>query len=159
MVANLLDAWNDLFFLPRGSEVTLYKGNERRSGPRVGTIDKDLPEDDDSDKGESEDDESDDEKGLEEYLMMRKAATYGPQSGIDPVVIARRRRETKEEGKKARREARRKAKAKEKEKIYALYVTHVPLSGAVIPGGYPSVAPPDHAPVIPSGYGRHHGGY
>jgi len=122
-------------------------------------IDKDLPEDDDSDKSESEDDESDDEKGLEEYLRMRKAVTYGPQSGIDPVVIARRRREAKEEGKKARREARRKAKAKEKEKIYALYVTYVPLGGAMIPGSYPSVAAPDHAPVIPSGYGRHHEGY
>lgn len=158
MVANILDTWNDLFFLPRGSEVTLYKGSERRSGPRAGTIDKDLPEDDDSDKSESEDDDSDDESGLEEYLM-RQAATYGPQSGIDPVVIARRRREAKEEEKKVRREARRKARAKEKEKIYALYITCVPLGGAVIPGGYPSVATTERVPVLPSGYGRHHGGY
>lgn len=158
MVADLLDTWNDLFFLPRGSEVTLYKGSERRSGPKAGIIDKDLPEDDDSDKSESEDGDSDDESGLEEYLM-RKAATYGPQSGIDPVVIARRRREVKEEGKKARREARRKAKAKEKEEIYALYVTCVPPGGAAISRGYPFVATTEHVPVIPSGYGRHHGGY
>ena len=167
MVANLLDLWNAYFFLPRGSEVILYKGQERRSGQGAGTIDKDLPEDE-PDKSESEDDDEDDESDLEDYLM-KKATTYGPQPGFDPALITRKRREAKEEEKKARREARRKAKAKEKEKVYALYVTYVPPGGAGISSRYPSaattgyvpVAPPVVPPVAPpvAGYGRHHGGY
>ncbi|KAF5364368.1 hypothetical protein D9756_000792 [Leucocoprinus leucothites] len=167
LAADLVDLWNTSFFFPRGVEVVLYKGRQRRSGPRVGTIDNGLPEDD-SDNSGSEEDEEDDESELEEYLA-RNAAAYRHQPDFDPVVIARRRREAKEEKRRARREkeAKRKAKAKEKEKIYALYITYAPPSGAAhtssgMPGGYPAVPTTGYVPAVaPSagGYGRHHGGY
>lgn len=42
IVADLINLWNNSFFLPRRAEVVLYKGRERRSGPRAGTVDGQL---------------------------------------------------------------------------------------------------------------------
>lgn len=42
IVADLINLWNHSFFAPRRVEVILYKGRERRSGPRAGTIDDQL---------------------------------------------------------------------------------------------------------------------
>ncbi|KXN87939.1 hypothetical protein AN958_07949 [Leucoagaricus sp. SymC.cos] len=162
LVADLVDLWNTSFFLSRGVEVVLYKGRERRSGPKIGTIDHELRDDDnDSDRSESEEEEED-ESDLEEYLM-RNANAYGRPQDFDPVIIARRRREAKEEKRRARKEkeAKRKARAKEREKAYALYIIYVPVSGAVhtaggMPGGYPPVPTTAYVPAT-GGYGRHQG--
>lgn len=43
IVADLINLWNKSFFLPRRVEVVLYKGRERRSGPRAGKSDHRLP--------------------------------------------------------------------------------------------------------------------
>lgn len=43
IVADLINLWNKSFFLPRRVEVVLYKGRERRSGPRAGKSDDRLP--------------------------------------------------------------------------------------------------------------------
>lgn len=167
LVADLVDLWNTSFFLSRGVEIILYKGRERRSGPKVGILDHDLPDDGDSDRSESEEeDEEDDESELEEYLM-RNANAYGRPQDFDPVIIARRRREAKEEKRRSRRakEAKKKAKAKEREKEYALYITYVHISGTVhtaggMPGGYPPASTMAYTPSTATGggYGRH-GGY
>ncbi|KAF9452176.1 hypothetical protein P691DRAFT_257573 [Macrolepiota fuliginosa MF-IS2] len=161
LVADLVDLWNTSFFLPRGVEVVLYKGRERRSGPKVGTIDRELPEDEDSDRSESESEEDEeDESEFEEYLS-RNANAYGRSQGPDLAMIAKRRREAKEEKRRARKEkeAKRRARAKEREKVYALYITNVPIAGAVhavggMPGGY---TPATTTAYVPSagGYGRH----
>ncbi|KAG1874726.1 hypothetical protein DFJ58DRAFT_322410 [Suillus subalutaceus] len=42
IVADLINLWNNSFFLPRRVEIVLYKGRERRSGPRAGTVDDQL---------------------------------------------------------------------------------------------------------------------
>ncbi|KAG2339838.1 hypothetical protein BDR05DRAFT_967449 [Suillus weaverae] len=42
IVADLINLWNRSFFLSRRVEVILYKGRERRSGPRAGTVDDSL---------------------------------------------------------------------------------------------------------------------
>jgi hypothetical protein len=158
----MLDLWNTSFFLPRGVEIILYKGRERRSGPKVGFIDQTLPNDDDDDSDQSESEEEDDESDFEGYLA-RNANTYGRPQDFDPVIIAKRRRENREVKRKQRKdkEARRRAKAKEREKIYALYMTNVSGSGAVhssgMPGGYPPAAPSAYASSV-GAYGRR-GGY
>lgn len=164
VVADMIDLWNTSFFLPRSVEVVLYKGRERCSGPKVGLIDNSLPEDGNSDRSESEEEEEeDDESELEEYLA-RNANAYGRPQDFDPVIIARRRREAREDKRRARKEkeAKRKARAKEREKVYALYMTCLPVGGAVhaasgMPGGYPPVTTTAYVPAA-TGYGRH-GGY
>ncbi|KAG1780299.1 hypothetical protein EV702DRAFT_1081971 [Suillus placidus] len=42
IVADLINLWNNSFFLSRRVEIILYKGRERRSGPRAGTLDDQL---------------------------------------------------------------------------------------------------------------------
>lgn len=42
IVADLINLWNESFFLPRRVEVVLYKGRERRSGPHAGKSDHRL---------------------------------------------------------------------------------------------------------------------
>ncbi|KAG2343464.1 hypothetical protein BDR05DRAFT_963008 [Suillus weaverae] len=42
IVADLINLWNRSFFRSRRVEVILYKGRERRSGPRAGTVDDQL---------------------------------------------------------------------------------------------------------------------
>ncbi|KAG2043148.1 hypothetical protein BDR03DRAFT_942986 [Suillus americanus] len=42
IVADLINWWNNSFFLPRRVEIVLYKGRERRSGPRAGNTDDQL---------------------------------------------------------------------------------------------------------------------
>lgn len=130
---------------------------------KVGSIDYELPEDVSPEASESEEEEDeDDESELEEYLA-RNANAYGRSQDFDPVIIARRRREAREEKRRARREreAKRKARAKERGKTYALYVTCVPAAGAVhggMPGGYPPVNTTAYVPppaAAGGGYGRY----
>ncbi|KAI0303194.1 hypothetical protein BC826DRAFT_983911 [Russula brevipes] len=50
--AESIDVWNNSFFTPRGVEVILFEGRERRSGQMIGQTERDLPgfgEDSDSD--------------------------------------------------------------------------------------------------------------
>jgi hypothetical protein len=161
VVADMLDLWNTSFFLPRGVEIVLYKGRERRSGPKVGFLDQSLPMDGDDDDSEQSESEEDDESDFEGYLV-RNANTYGRPQDIDPVIIAQRQRENREARRRQRKdkEAKRRARAKEREKIYALYMTNVPTSGAVhssgMPGGYFPAVPPAYA-ASAGAYGRRGG--
>ncbi|KAI6035491.1 hypothetical protein F5J12DRAFT_793793 [Pisolithus orientalis] len=117
LVADLVDLWNDSFFLPRRVEVILFKGHERRSGPNKGVIDYQLPgfEDYDSDDTSSSSTSSDSESDL--------YPGYG--RGVD-LAESKRRIKEKVEKKLRKKEKKARRKAKEREKTYALYITYVP---------------------------------
>ncbi|KAI6047071.1 hypothetical protein EDC04DRAFT_2556651 [Pisolithus marmoratus] len=125
LVADLVDLWNDSFFLPRRVEVILCKGHERRSGPNKGIIDYQLPgfdadyDSDDISSSTSSDSESDTYPG------------YG--RGVELGESKRRIRE-KVEKKLRKKEKRARRKAKEREKTYALYLTYVPPRDPVLSG-------------------------
>ena len=42
VIAHLIDVWNAAFFAPRGVELVLFHGHERRSGPHAGRYDTRL---------------------------------------------------------------------------------------------------------------------
>ncbi|KAJ7937330.1 hypothetical protein B0H13DRAFT_209133 [Mycena leptocephala] len=60
LAADLIDLWNISFFFPRGVEVVLYKGRERRSGPSAGLVDIHLPTYDENDESSSSSSSSED---------------------------------------------------------------------------------------------------
>lgn len=125
LVADLVDLWNDSFFLPRRVEVVLCKGHERRSGPNKGVIDYQLPgfdvdyDSDDTSSSTSSDSDSDMYPG------------YG--RGMD-LAESKRRIKEKAEKKIRKKEKKARRKAKEREKTYALYLTYVPPRDPVLTG-------------------------
>lgn len=131
VAGGLVDEWNHAFFYPRGVELVLYKGRERRTGMNVGMID-DLPEFDidEEDLSSSASDSSDvTDSSLEDrYQYGEYGGVYGRQN--DPNIVAlreqrRRRREKKAEKKRREKEKKVRRKLKEKEKKYTLYITSV----------------------------------
>jgi len=127
MIADLIDLWNNSFFLHRRIEVLLYKGRERRSGPHAGIVDNHLPHYDSDGSSDSSDSSSSTESGSEDDRY--------PAYGRDLTESARRRRE-KEEKKRRKKEKKAKKKAKEREKRYAIYVTYVPPREGSVAGGF-----------------------
>jgi hypothetical protein len=43
VATDLVELWNTSFFIPRGVELIIYKGRERRNGKYAGRLDMDLP--------------------------------------------------------------------------------------------------------------------
>jgi len=135
---DLVELWNNSFFIPRGIELMVYKGRERRNGKYVGRVDSSLPSfnltiDDitDSSSQLSEDDSDED-------YATHGGATYGNHGGVygrqDPTSIEgrearRRRKEIEEEEKRKRKEKKLRRRLRELERLYALYVTCVPSPG------------------------------
>ncbi|KAH9947300.1 hypothetical protein B0H21DRAFT_346870 [Amylocystis lapponica] len=129
LTADLIDLWNTSFFLPRGVELVLYKGRERRSGRSIGTVDLHLPGYDTYDSVSSASDSSseDSEDSADERL------SYGAYGGgyrrqvegqMAELREARRlRREKKADHKKRKMEKKRRQKLKELERKYSLYLT------------------------------------
>jgi hypothetical protein len=131
IAAELVDLWNTSFFASRGVEVVLFKGHERRSGPYVGQIERNLPgfdSDDDSSGSLS----SSDSSGLDDDKYGRGAGggPGGYYGGTYP-DSKRRKAERKAEKKRKNKEKKARRRAKERERAYALYISCVtPRDGA-----------------------------
>ncbi|KAF4574689.1 hypothetical protein EYR36_006039 [Pleurotus pulmonarius] len=145
LAADLLDLWNGSFFQARGVELVLYKGRERRTGQRAGTVDRVLPgyddDDDDSDETSSSSSESDDS---DDDPYAGSQGMYGRQGMPPPEVMEARRRQKEKKLEKKRRRKERKArrKAKARDKKYSLYLTCIPLGGSSYSGNNPMAGPP-----------------
>jgi hypothetical protein len=128
LARDLIDLWNVNFFLRRGVEVVLYKGRERRSGPKMGVVDLRPEYDDEDDSSSSASSDSDSELSGEERVMAQEYGVYGRQpvgQMTEMLQARRRRREKKAEKKRRSREKKLRRRAKEKERQYALYLTCV----------------------------------
>lgn len=128
VAAELVDLWNGNFFSPRGVEVILFKGHERRSGPYIGQIERHLPgfgsDADSSDSLSSTDSSGSDDK----YGRGAGAGYYG---GSYP-DSKRRKAERKAEKKRKNKEKKARRRARERERTYALYISCVtPRDGAL----------------------------
>jgi hypothetical protein len=151
LVEDLVDLWNVSFFIPRGIELVLYRGRERRTGQHAGTLDRDAPDFD-----ESEDDLSltESEEASENSDSDYGAGRYGShgrtnaQDALSEVFeLGRQRRAAaKVERKRRRQERNRRRRERRKNKKYWLSLTYIPIaeSGGAgyvnpkIPGGYPT---------------------
>ncbi|KIM29544.1 hypothetical protein M408DRAFT_328789 [Serendipita vermifera MAFF 305830] len=99
----ILSAWNFAFFQPRGMDVVLFKGNERRSGPRFGEPEPAIefqseaspPSDDEEESSEESDD---DDENPAHYL-----ASMNPQyrTQIEKEKAMRRARRAEEKRREA----------------------------------------------------------
>ena len=153
LVADLVDLWNGSFFIPRGVELVLYRGKERRTGQLVGTIDRDVPNFDESDDNLSltdSDDLSDD--SASDYAPGRYNS-HGRTNLQDPLAevfeIGRQRRAAaKAERKRRRQEKQRRRRERKRERKYWLCMTSVQVP--ILTGGYMNTGG--------GGYGRG-GGY
>ncbi|KAJ7507467.1 hypothetical protein B0H11DRAFT_1967227 [Mycena galericulata] len=148
LAADLLDVWNASFFFPRGVEVVLYKGRERRSGPNAGAVDIQLSAYGDRDdvssssSSSSEDSDSDSGSKYSQTAYMYGQQPFAPGQGSMAEVLdqRRRRREVRAEKKRRRKEKKARRKAKAREKKYALYLTCVPNGGpGVVGSGMPGI--------------------
>ncbi|TRM68430.1 hypothetical protein BD626DRAFT_545522 [Schizophyllum amplum] len=139
LVAHMLDAWNSNFYTPRGIEVVLYKGRERRSGPGAGIVDGALSPDqaqlssaEESDTTESE---LDDENSLTGGAY---GGAYGAPAGgaygrgADGVYGRHGDAMRREERKRRRREKRARRREREMHRTYSIHVVCLPHGG---PGG------------------------
>lgn len=134
LAIDLVELWNTSFFNPRGVELILYKGNERRTGPQAGKIEPRLPRyDEDSPPSHSD-------SGFSDHNS--RGGPYG-RSGYEQEEARRRYEEEKQERRRHRREKR----ARRKAKTYSLYISCL-SKGA--PGAY---AGGPSAMSMPGGYG------
>ncbi|KAJ6627542.1 hypothetical protein B0H10DRAFT_2161180 [Mycena sp. CBHHK59/15] len=137
LAADVIDLWNVSFFFPRGVEVVLYKGRERRSGPNAGLADIRLPTYDESDElsssssSSSEDSDSDSGGRHPPATYMYGQQPFAPGQGSMAEVLEQRRtrREARADKKRRRKEKKSRRKAKAREKKFALYLTCVPNGG------------------------------
>ncbi|KAJ7276143.1 hypothetical protein B0H12DRAFT_1083793 [Mycena haematopus] len=139
LAAELIDMWNISFFFPRGVEVVLYKGRERRTGPSAGLVDIQLYDEDEestSSSSSSEDSESDSGKYPPAAYNMYGQQQFGPGQGSMAQVNEQRhrRREVRAEKKRRRKEKKARRKERAREKRFALYLTCVPVGGPAAPG-------------------------
>jgi hypothetical protein len=145
LAADLVELWNTSFFHPRGVELILYKGNERRTGPQAGKIEHKLPRyDEDSSPSRSSD------SGFSDHNS--RGGPYG-RLGYEQEEARRRHQEEKQERRRHRREKR----ARKKAKTYSLYVSYLSQGapGAYV-GGPSSMSMPGGYGVagsVPGGYG------
>ncbi|KAI0254349.1 hypothetical protein BJV78DRAFT_71161 [Lactifluus subvellereus] len=133
VAAELVDLWNNSFFAPRGVEVILYKGHERRSGQYSGQIDRNLPGFGSASSSDSSGSLSSDSSSLSDDKYGRAGASgsgyYGPYPDSK-----RRKAERKAEKKRKHKEKKARRRAREREKTYALYINCVPpRDGAFAP--------------------------
>lgn len=133
VTSELIDLWNNSFFAQRGVEVVLFKGHERRSGPWIGQVERNLPgfndgSDSDSSSSPSSDSDSDDGK----YARGGAGAGGGGYYGGYAADAKRRKAERKAEKKRKNKEKKARRRAKERERTYAIYISCVaPRDGAL----------------------------
>ncbi|KAI0356544.1 hypothetical protein OH77DRAFT_1503505 [Trametes cingulata] len=125
LAADVIDLWNVSFFHPRGVEMVLYKGRERRSGRMAGTIDMGLPGFDERDVSSPSDSSDDDDGSAEERHRDRYGAyggVYGRQAEAELREARRARRERKAERRRRKMDKKIRKRAKELERTYAVYL-------------------------------------
>ncbi|KAL0949871.1 hypothetical protein HGRIS_009903 [Hohenbuehelia grisea] len=130
LAADLIDLWNASFFFARGVELVLYKGRERRTGPRAGLAD--LPshaDDDDSSSSSSESSESESDDDEDRYAAGGYGGYGRPPQTVEMIEARRRRRERKAEKRRRRKERKQRRKAKARGNRYSLYLTCIPPGG------------------------------
>ena len=138
VATDLVELWNASFFIPRGVELIVYKGRERRNGKYAGRVDVDLPgfnltAEDITDssteltEGDSEDD-----------YVPPGGARYGNYGGVygrqDPTTLEGReaklrRKEIEEEDRRRRKEKEARRRLRELERRYTLHLTCLPAPG------------------------------
>ena len=125
LAADVIDLWNASFFRPRGVEMVLYKGRERRSGRLAGTVDMSLPGFDEYDVSSPSDSSDDDDASAEERQRDRYGAyggVYGRQAESELREERRARRERKAERRKRKMEKKIRKRAKELDRTYSVYL-------------------------------------
>lgn len=115
VAADLIDLWNASFFIPRGVELVLYKGRERRSGRLAGQVDKNLPGFDGSYYDDSV-------SGSDLSNGSDSDYAYGRRNEIAELREARRRRKEMEEDEKRKKKDRARRRMRELEKKYSVYL-------------------------------------
>lgn len=147
----------------RGVELVLYKGRERRSGRRAGTVDKDLPYLDESDdylssaSDTEETDDSDSDYGAGRYSnLYGRSNAQQPLSGVFEAGRVRREAKlaAKAERRRKRHERNRRRRERYRDRKYSLYLTCVP--SGVAGGGHMNPGMPYSQSG--SGYGGMRGG-
>ena len=138
VATDLVELWNTSFFAPRGIELIIYKGRERRNGKYAGRVDMDLPgfnltADDitDSSPDLSEDDSDNDYVPPGGARYGNYGGVYGRQdaANIEAREARLRRKEIEEEERKRRREKKVKRRLREMERSYTLHLTCLPAPG------------------------------
>lgn len=140
LAQDLVELWNASFFQPRGIEMILYKGKERRTGPQAGILEPALfgEDDDDSSTTTTTDSEASD-------YDSRVPGGYGrPAYNVD---AQRRRHEERQERRKRRKEKKARRKAKAQQKTYSVFVSY--LRGGP-PAAYGTAAPGSYVPAMAS---------
>jgi len=142
----LINLWNASFFVPRGVELVLYKGRERRTGPNAGQLDSEVASYDDSDSSPSSSSDSD--------SVGRVGGPYGrPVMPVEMSDSRRRRYEEKQERRRRRKE--KKARRRKVKNGYSVYVAYLPLGNpnaygkGMMAGGYnnPAMANKGYGPM------------
>ena len=132
MATDLVELWNASFFAPRGVELIIYKGRERRNGRYAGRVDTDLPGFDITADDITDSDEGLAEQDSDEDYAPPGGASYGSYGGVygrqNPTTIegreARlRRKEIKEEERRKRKEREARKRVRELERKYTMYLT------------------------------------
>ena len=135
-VAEIIETWVGIFFQPRGVELVLFRGRERRSGPLKGRIEERLPlssaprhrgrhEESDSESSSlSSSSESDDEEP-DRYRYGAYSARHGvtgDHPSMRQLQEMRYQRKAARAAKKAekRRRARERKQRREREQVYSI---------------------------------------
>ncbi|KAI0003045.1 hypothetical protein BJV74DRAFT_568572 [Russula compacta] len=129
--AELIDLWNSSFFAARGVEAVLFRGHERRSGPWIGQVERNLPGFRDDSDSDSSDSLSSDSSSRSDNKYGRGAAAGGGYYGSYG-DSKRRKAERKAEKKRKSKEKKARRRARERERTYALYISCIaPRDGAL----------------------------
>ena len=128
MAIDLVELWNNSFFLPRGTELIIYKGRERKNGKYAGRIDTELPgfdiaAEDITDSSElTGGDSEDDYPGGASYGNY--GGVYGRQDSqaIEARNAKMRRKEIEEQERRKRKEKEARRRVRELEKKYTIYL-------------------------------------
>ena len=134
VATDLVELWNNSFFIPRGTELIVYKGRERRNGRYAGQLDADLPGfnltlEDITDSSELSDQYSEDDR------VPPGGARYGSHMGVygrqeaEEREARLRRKEIREEERRKRKEKKVKRRLRELERKYTMYLTCLPAPG------------------------------
>lgn len=135
VATDLVELWNTSFFIPRGVELIIYKGRERRNGKYAGRVDTALPGFDltvddltDSSSELSERDSEDDYVPPGGVRYGNYGGVYGRQdtTNLEAREARLRRKGIEEEERKRRKEKKLRRRLRELERTYALYLTYLP---------------------------------
>mgnify|MGYP001373196262 CR=1 FL=1 len=116
LAAELFHTWNTAFFEPRGVEIVLYRGRQRRSGRLFGRVDLSPSDESDSDET-SESSSSSDSESDDPYPPNAQ----GKEPFPDLAAARRRYYEQKMQRRERRRERQRRRRERRKNKNYAMY--------------------------------------